>query len=189
MVNGAGRLVEGCRVRVEGLGRGLPDPGRILEEKTQRLDDRAERLANAAAAWLKAAEGQVAQLHARLPDPRHQLALARQQLAPEGRRLAQAWQAIHKDLEARLQTLGRVLESTSYRNVLKRGFAVVYGPAGPVTRAAGLAPGLALELEFDDGKAPATALGGPAPVKPRPARKAKPAKSISSNDEPQGTLL
>ncbi len=186
MVAGAGRLLEERRVRVEGLGRGLPDPQRLLEEKTQRLDDRAERLANALANWLKGAEARVSQLQARLPDPRHQLALARQQLTPEGRRLAQAWQAIHKDLEASLQTLGRVLESTSYRNVLKRGYAVVHGPEGLVTRAAGLAPGLALELEFGDGRAPATALDGFGPAKPRPARKAKP---IKSDDEPQGTLL
>lgn len=43
------RLLEARRGEVEGLGRGLPDPHRVLEEKSQRLDDRAERLRNAAA--------------------------------------------------------------------------------------------------------------------------------------------
>ena len=37
-------VLEERRIQVEGLGRGLPDPRRILEEKTQRLDERAERL-------------------------------------------------------------------------------------------------------------------------------------------------
>jgi exodeoxyribonuclease VII large subunit len=47
----------------------------------------------------------------------------------------------------------RVLQSLSYKNVLKRGFAVVRGEDDhPVTRAAGLGPGQAVSLEFADGR-------------------------------------
>src|SRR5690606_27898406 len=41
----ARRIVLERRVRVEGLSRGLPNPRRMLEEASQRLDDWSERLA------------------------------------------------------------------------------------------------------------------------------------------------
>jgi exodeoxyribonuclease VII large subunit len=183
MVAGANRLVEERRVRVEGLGRGLPDPARLLEEKTQRLDDRAERLGNAMANLVARREGRLAEVFARLPHPGHVLRLARQRFAPEAGRLDQAWQRFCKDLAGKLETFGRVLESTSYRTVLRRGFAVVHGVEGPITRAAGVTAGLALELEFADGRAQATGDGG-SPAKPKKAKTAKP-----SDDGSQGTLL
>ena len=58
------RLMAERRVRVEGLGRGLPDPWRLLEEISQRLDDRAERLVNAAANLVARRRGRVAELAA-----------------------------------------------------------------------------------------------------------------------------
>ena len=87
MVAAGGRQIEERRVRVEGLARGLPDPRRILEEKTQRLDDRAERLRNAMASLLDRRRGKLAEAAARLPHPGQQLRLAEQKLAPEVRRL------------------------------------------------------------------------------------------------------
>jgi exodeoxyribonuclease VII large subunit len=186
MVAAAGRSLEERRVRVEGLARGLPDPARLLEEKTQRLDDRAEWLANAAANRLARCRADLAEWAARLPHPRQQVLLAERQLEPEGRRLEAAWRRLWEIWQRELQALGRVLEGTSYRTVLKRGFAVVHGTEGPVTRAAGVLPGLALELEFADGRAPATG-GGPAAG----GRKGKSNKQrqSSTDDGSQGTLL
>jgi exodeoxyribonuclease VII large subunit len=75
----------------------------------------------------------------------------------------------------------------SYENVLKRGFAVVHGPEGLISRAAQVAPGLALEIEFNDGRAGAIgavgAAGGAAPMsKKKPSRPPR-------DDGPQGSLL
>ena len=58
--------------------------------------------------------------------------------------------------------------------MLERGYAVVRGAGAPVVRAAGVAPGAALAIEFADGEVRATASGrpagpGPAAPKPRPA--------------------
>ena len=188
MVAGAGRLVEERRVRIEGLGRGLPDPARLLEDKAQRLDDRAERLANAAANVIARRRADLAEWGARLPHPRHQMMLAAQQLAPEGRRLEAAWRRFAEVLAGELESLGRVLESTSYRTVLKRGFAVVHGPEGPIARTDGLAPGMALELEFADGRARATAQDGKASGSGA-KRKSKTRRASSPDDGSQGTLL
>ena len=86
------RLTAERRTRLESLGRGLGDPQRLLEGAMQRLDDRAERLANAPAVLLARRRDGLAALGARLPQPRHALDLA-------GRHLDQ--------LATRLLTAGR----------------------------------------------------------------------------------
>ena len=187
MVAAAGRSLEERRVRVEGLARGLPDPARVLEEKAQRLDDRTERLVNAVANLLARRRSDLAEWTARLPHPRQQVLLAERQLDPEGRRLEAAWTRLCEIWQRELEALGRVLESTSYRTVLKRGFAVVHGPDGPITQAAGVLPDLALELEFADGRAPAT--GGGSAAGGRKGKSNKRRQSSAKDNGSQGTLL
>ncbi len=187
MVAAAGRSLEERRVRVEGLARGLPDPARVLEEKAQRLDDRTERLVNAVANLLARRRSDLAEWTARLPHPRQQVLLAERQLDPEGRRLGAAWTRLCEIWQRELEALGRVLESTSYRTVLKRGFAVVHGPDGPITQAARVLPDLALELEFADGRAPAT--GGESTVGGRKGKSNKRRQSSAKDNGSQGTLL
>ncbi len=180
------RLVEARRTHVEGLGRGLPDPVRLLEEKSQRLDERVERLRNAAEVLLRRHRDRVGQLAARVPHPRRQLALARERLAAPARGFAALLQRPRWLIDARqgLAALDRVLESTSYRNVLKRGYAAVHGPEGLIARARQVTAGLALEIEFEDGRVAATADGTP----PRPAKR-KPRSGTDPQGSPQGSLL
>ncbi len=89
LVGGGQRLLDARRVRVEGLGRGLPDPTRLLEEAAQRLDDRHERLVNARTVYFQRLAARVAELGAGLRHPREQIAAAkgRFDLATQG------WQA------------------------------------------------------------------------------------------------
>jgi len=188
MVAATGRLLEERRVRVEGLARGLPDPVRIFEEKAQRLDDRAERLANAAANLLERRRARLAEIFAGLIHPERQLRLAARDLErlEVKRRLPQVWQRFCKDRESKIEALGRILESISHKNVLKRGFVLVHGPKGLVTQAKAVTPGLELELEFADGRAKAVGGAGAAAGagrKPKPGRKAGP------GDDTQGSLL
>ncbi len=181
------RMLKDRRVLVEGLGRGLPDPVRLIEEKSQRLDDRIERLANAAANLFARRRGLVAELAAALPHPRRQLAFAKERLDVERERFLRARREPRALLDAKgvLEALGRVLESLSYQKVLERGFAVVHGPGGLITRAGQVSKGLAVELEFADGRARATGAGGSAA--PRGKGRRKP--GVSSGDDPQGSLL
>ncbi len=66
------------------------------------------------------------------------------------------------------------MRSYSYKSVLERGFALVRGADGrPVRRAAAVAPGDALAIEFADGIARATADGG-ADEGGKPARRKAP---------------
>ncbi|BBK40332.1 exodeoxyribonuclease 7 large subunit [Allostella vacuolata] len=58
------------RAEVEGLGRGLPDPASLLRTKEQFLDDRTERLANAAAKLVPDRAQRLDALAGRLRHPR-----------------------------------------------------------------------------------------------------------------------
>jgi len=182
------RLMVERRVELEGQARGLPDPWRLIEEISQRLDDRAERLVNAAANLMARRRGLVAELAAALPHPRQQLTLARERLAAPAARLAVLLEKppVLSDAGSALTALARVLESVSYENVLKRGFAVVHGPEGLIARAAQITPGLALDIEFANRQhAPAIGAPGGAATKPRKHKPARP----PGGTEPQGSLL
>ncbi|HSR71577.1 MAG TPA: exodeoxyribonuclease VII large subunit, partial [Kiloniellales bacterium] len=181
------RGLEARRTLVEGLGRGLPAPQRLLDDKRQRLDERIERFLLAWTQDLRRRSERVADLGARLPHPRHRLALARERLDEPAarwlrlgarllepprrelvrleaeRRLAAAAARRWRQEADRLAALGRVLDSVSYKKVLARGFAVVRGPEGILSRAATVAAGLPLELEFQDGRAKAVGAGSGKP--------------------------
>ncbi|NIA71190.1 exodeoxyribonuclease VII large subunit [Pelagibius litoralis] len=195
MTAAAGRLVEERRTQLEGLGRGLVDPRRLLEEMTQRLDERAERLKAAWERLAKDRQAQIARLEAALPHPRQLLAVKGEQLAAAGGRLETVRPRLLGERLAVVEGLGRVLESISYRKVLQRGYAVVRGPEGAITTPEAVTPGLALELEFAAGRATATggegpgAVGGRAPARPAAQPVAKAKKKKPPSDDSQGSLL
>jgi exodeoxyribonuclease VII large subunit len=70
----------------------------------------------------------------------------------------------------RLHALGKLLDSYSYRGVLARGFAVLRDAEGrPLTQAAGIVEGAAVEIEFADGQVPAVIGPATASVPARPS--------------------
>ncbi len=140
------------------------------------LSDRGARLAPALARSAARARREAAALLRRLVPDRvaRGLRLRREAEATLGRRLDRAGGARLAEERARLDRAARLLRSLSYKATLERGFAVVRGPDGPVTRAAGIGPGDALSLEFADGRAAAVGGGGgarPSGGRRRPAPK------------------
>jgi exodeoxyribonuclease VII large subunit len=89
----------------------------------------------------------------------------------------------------------RVLQSLSYKNVLKRGYAVVRDENDqPLTRAEAIAAGAAITLEFADGRVAAVAgeggdMPGTPPAAAPPAAKKKAAKPSSAQKPDQGSLF
>jgi len=183
----ATRLVEERRVQLEGLGRGLVDPKRLLEDMSQRLDERAERLKAAWSARVKEWQARIEHLQASLPHPRQLLAVKAEQFAGPAARLDSLRPRLLGDRRNEVEGLARVLESISYANVLKRGYAVVFGPQGVIMKPEGVTPGLPLELRFASGSAAATGGADQSAASAAPAPRK--GKKKSSPDDPQGSLL
>jgi exodeoxyribonuclease VII large subunit len=198
------RLVGERRVRLEGLARGLGQPQRLIEEMVQRLDVWTERLFNASRGYFGARWDRLAHLGAGLPTPKQQLARAAQTLDHcaadltqnalallTGKRHAFERTAAHLRREVidqriargdlQVESLGNLLDSYSYQNVLARGFALVRDAADhPVTSAAAVTPGAGLTLQFGDGEVAATA--------GRHVQKSRP-RASKTRDPRQGNLL
>jgi exodeoxyribonuclease VII large subunit len=198
------------RERLEGLERGLVHPGRLLEEKTQRLDDIAGRLERAAKVGLERRAALLGELAARLVHPRQRLAENGRRLAELGarlsslgprltreparaferlepaRRLTRAWTQSRDRAARELIALERLLEGYSYGRTLERGFAVVRSGSDIITRAQQVAAGQALEIEFAGEQRVAAVAGeGGAPPKSKPKLK----KPSGEGGPEQGSLL
>lgn len=216
MVGAVMRGLEERRSRLGHTFRALPHPRRVLEDCTRRLDERAERLGNAPRVLLERRRAELDRLAARLRHPREQLAEARHRLdglttrldhamktaiggekaalernalrlEQSSARLAQAMPRLLDDRARRLAQAAQLLESYSYHNVLKRGFAVIRDGGGkPVTSAEGAKPGAALNVEFADGNVGVRVEGsGQPPASPAP----KPQRKPPIPDGRQGSLL
>jgi exodeoxyribonuclease VII large subunit len=101
-------------------------------------------------------------------------------------RLKRAFAAAVSTKRERLERAGQLAVAFSYRSALERGFALVRDAAGsPVRRAAGLAAGQAIGLEFADGRIGAKVSDGEPPKTPSTRAKAARGKSGGS----QGSLF
>jgi exodeoxyribonuclease VII large subunit len=91
----------------------------------------------------------------------------------------------------RVERAGQVLAALSYHGVLARGFALVRGAAGqPLRTAAAVAPGMRLDIEFQDGHVGATAeTGATGRREPVAMQRARPRRRRSFGDEGQGSLF
>lgn len=115
---------------------------------------------------------------------------ARQRLIRVDARLEQAFRLAQETRRNALLAATRMAASLDPLQVLQRGYAIIRDGAGqPITRAAGLAPGAAFEVEFAGReRRAAVALGPPpagteaAPQNPKPAR-------VRRVAEGQGTLF
>ena len=189
MTGAVARLHNERRLHLDGLARGLPEPARLLEQAMQQLDSETDRLALARDALFRDRRAELQTLAAGLRHPAAIIARAGENLTALGERLAPAVARLLQGATERLTAEGKLLDSLSYRGVLERGFALVRDAAGaPVFRAAELAPGMSIEIEFSDDARRATVDGaGAAAGAPRPKkRKTKPEPT---DENPQGSLL
>ena len=132
----------------------------FLREARRERQARAERLAGVARrlAASTAVERRRAQERARA-------------LAQIEGRLRRAFEETQRRRHARLAAASQILSAVSYRSVLARGFALVHAAGGtPLPRAAAIAPGQPLRIEFADGEIAAIAEG---PAGSPPPRRAK----------------
>lgn len=194
MVAAMARLIADRRLRIEGLGRGLPDLDSLIGNQSQRLDSTVERLVNAKNVRLDRSRGQVAALSGRLRSPEQIVRTSGERVAREVAALKIAFGRCWDDAGKRLGHLGELLESISPLRVLDRGYVLVEDAAGAtVARAAETTPGQEVSLRFADDRAGAVIQEGAGksaakPTKKKPAKKPAPRKSKKSDDR-QGDLL
>ncbi|MBM3952160.1 MAG: exodeoxyribonuclease VII large subunit [Rhodospirillales bacterium] len=175
------RLTAERATRLADLARALSRLPALVEERAQRLDEWSERLSHGLRVGLERQTARFRELAARLASPAERVARAEGLLTAEVRALKSATQAVFKAADARLAQAGALLESVSYRSVLKRGYAVVRRDGGPaVAAAAAIRKNERLTLEFHDGRAEAVATSGGGTPEP---------KAPASNGGRQGELL
>jgi len=150
LVQALSTRVDQARVRLELHARTLRYPERILEGPVQRLDKANLRFGNTFDRMLMRFENRLQGLQVR--KPQDVIAQRQQRVDHAGARLAQSRAQIFRHPEQTVQSLGRMLESLSFRKVLERGYAVIRDRDGKlVPRAVQLKTGQDINITFHDG--------------------------------------
>jgi exodeoxyribonuclease VII large subunit len=183
MVSSLNRHLREAATELAGLARGLGDPRQMIEERQQRLDIAAERLARGPRRVIEIKQQLIAAEARALrgAGERYKSEIGQRverqfdRVAQFGERLLRHRDDLLKRGTDRIEQLGKLLDSYSFRSVLSRGFALVRDQDGrPLLAAAGAAPGDTIAIEFADGRVGAKVTEGmagpksaPNPVAPR----------------------
>jgi len=166
------RWVAERKTHLSGLARGLPDPASLIGNAAQRLDDRAERLANGLVQLLRLRRHQLDAVAARVQPQllRIELVRPRERLDDLPPRFAQAVARIIERNQRALDGAAGRLQSAlrAYEEPLRRGYAKIRARGKLVTSAAEIVPGAPLALEFHDGAVFATAKRAPRSKEKKP---------------------
>lgn len=151
-----------------------------VERRRERYDNLIRRLGSGLASN--------AQAH------RVRIERSRERVVAFGERSHRATRALLEQRGARLERAAQLLTAFSYREVLKRGFALVRdGEGHPLRSAVAVGSGTRLDIEFADGRVAAVADGESVmrPATPKPAAKpaAKPRTRASEGSSGQGGLF
>jgi len=160
-----------------------------LAERRQRVIERADRAERVMERRLDRSRAQISAFDVSLRAMPARLAAQtgrlRERLSGLSLRTESALTGTLDRRRALLQAHGRMLESLSWRNVLRRGYALVRDEEGhPVKGAAGLSPGRAIAIEFADGTVDAVTGGSGAAPRKKPAKPQEPGPASG-----QGTLF
>jgi exodeoxyribonuclease VII large subunit len=118
------------------------------------------------------------------------IARARDRVTACADRAERALDNLFDNRTARLQRASQLLAALSYRGVLSRGFALVRDGAGlPLRTAAAVSPGMALDIEFADGRVGATAQGVSPRIERPPFTRRNPRNRRGGGGEGQGNLF
>ncbi|WP_288348740.1 exodeoxyribonuclease VII large subunit [uncultured Thalassospira sp.] len=182
-------LTQQARARLNEASARLVSPREQLSEKRGRLENAALRLDGAMKSALQMQQARLDRAAAGLRpgDAKRDVVRAEKQIADLGARMQAAVGNIVKREAEGLARYDRLLESYSYRNVLKRGFAVVRDGAGNLVGKSGdLVTGQSYDLEMGDGITRVTAGEGAATSVPegaKPSELSQPAEPVQRKDD------
>lgn len=130
LTSGMERGLRDLANRLRTLSARLGDPGRLLDIKTQNLDNLSDKLLHGFEKTLSAKAQKLAPLAPR--HPRSLIEEKKRHLGLIGQSLARAGSTLLKDPDKHLEHAARMLESLSFKKVLERGYAVVRASDGRV---------------------------------------------------------
>ncbi|MBI4920786.1 MAG: exodeoxyribonuclease VII large subunit [Devosia nanyangense] len=162
------------RDRLRAAAGELPRPLDLLNIARQRLDLASSKLSASLRHLGQQKRLSFATAAARLSPSalKAELRHAQTRLGPCIERLQPAYRRILLQRGERLDSVGKLLDSYSYKGVLARGFALVSDADGNLVRSkANLLPGATLAVEVSDGSFGATVGGAPPVRRRRPAPK------------------
>ena len=111
--------------RVLSFGNRLPKPERLLEIKQQNYDFISERLETSIERHVERKANTVIELSSRLVHPKTRLTFETQKLNSLQARLVEIPKRLFERPETRLERYSNMLETLSFKSVLKRGYAVI----------------------------------------------------------------
>lgn len=121
MIGAASRMLQERRIRVEGLGRGLPSRDSILAVPVQRLDAAFERLRGAGRSYITDRHLRTERLAAQLKHPRELLGDFAGRVATAGRVMTGAWNSLLGRARDRSEALGMRLSLRAAERILGEG--------------------------------------------------------------------
>ena len=136
MVGASSRMLGERRIRVEGLGRGLPSRDSILAVPLQRLDAAFERLRGGWRDYSTGRSHKVATLDAKLKHPRELLGDFASRVGTAGRVMDGAWKNLLGRAQDRSSTLGRRLSLRAAERARSEGARQLGDYAPRLARAA-----------------------------------------------------
>ena len=163
------RSQEARRSELRSAARALPDAEEVLALPRQRLDHAASALRRALRANAQIHHVGFSRIAGRLSPHllRGGVERRRERMVAFAERAKRAVRQLVAARQARAERGGQLLAALSYRGVLARGFALVRDAAGrPLRTAAAVTAGMAIEIEFADGRVGARADDAEAAAKP-----------------------
>jgi exodeoxyribonuclease VII large subunit len=160
-----GRNQDERRGELRSASRALPDADELLALPRQRLDHAALGLRRALHANAQIHRVGYSRIAGRLSPHllRGTVERRRERVLAFTERARRAFRHVIAVRQARAERGAQLLAAFSYRGVLARGFALVRDDAGrPLRAATAVTAGMALEIEFADGRVGARAEGAPA---------------------------
>ncbi len=158
-----------AHLRPDMLSNRLAERRQRILERMVRVERIVERMIDRARGRTASADASLRSLPARILGQVHR---SRDRISGLSVRSDTAVFADLRRLKGLVVAQDRVLQSLSYRNVLKRGYTIVYDDTGaPVHAASALGFGQAITIEFADDRIAAVTTGGSATPPGKPAKK------------------
>jgi len=143
----------------------LGDPRKILESKTQTVDFLSEKLSNSLRNQLHVKQTSLNNIASTLVSPKFLIDQKHQSVSYLNTRLEKTMPQKISDEKNRLNNLTRMLISLSPKNVLSRGYALIYDENGKLVRSPETVnDGASIEIEFDKGVKLSAKAGKPAKI-------------------------